>query len=205
MRPTSAAARWFSRLRFLAASAGFLLIVATVGLPLQYWTAALSAPWRGGNGGVLIVLGGDIVTPDMIGMSSFWRSVYAVREWRTGHYSRIILTGKAIAPLMKDFLVGQGVPAQRIEVENQAESTRESAVKVAELLNGDSTPRVLLTSDFHMRRALGAFRQAGLQVEPLAIPDSYKRLANWSERWGIFCMLTEETVKMAYYKARGWS
>jgi uncharacterized SAM-binding protein YcdF (DUF218 family) len=106
---------------------------------------------------------------------------------------------------MKDFLVGQGVPASRIEVEDQAASTHDNALRVAELLHGDSTPRVLLTSDFHMRRALGAFRKAGLQVEPLAIPDSHKRLADWRERWGIFCMLTEETVKLAYYKARGWS
>jgi uncharacterized SAM-binding protein YcdF (DUF218 family) len=141
----------------------------------------------------------------MIGMTSFWRGVYAVREWRTGHYTRIVVTGKNIAPLMKDFIVGQGVPAQFVQVETAAESTRENALCVAELLRGDASSRVLLTSDFHMRRALGAFRKAGIEASPLPIPDAHKRLSDWTERWGIFCKLVPETVKLGYYKARGWA
>lgn len=197
--------RWLKRLQLAAAGLGFLFIAVTAGYPLQAWTAALSVPWTGGNGGVLIVLGGDIVAQDMIGMTSFWRSVYAVREWRTGRYREIVVTGKTAAPLMKDFIVGQGVPAQFVQVESAATSTHENALNVAELLRADATPKVLLTSDFHMRRALAAFRNAGIEPSALAIPDVRKRLSVWSERWGIFCMLLQETVKLGYYKARGWA
>jgi uncharacterized SAM-binding protein YcdF (DUF218 family) len=192
-------------LQLLAAGPGVLLIAATIGLPLHYWTAALSTPWREGNSGVLIVLGGDIVAPDMIGLTSYWRSLYAVREWRTGRYGRIVVAGKDIAPLMKDFIVGQGVPALSVQVENASVSTHENALYVAELLRDDANPKVLLTSDFHMGRALSAFRKAGIEASPLPIPDAHKRLSDWTQRWGIFCMLTEETVKLAYYRARGWS
>src|SRR5208282_3464555 len=96
------AARWFDRLQFLIFCLGLLLIAATVSLPLHYWTNALSTPWGEGNGGVLIVLAGDAVAPDMFGPTSYWRSVYAVREWRTGRYGRIVVTGKGTAPLMRD-------------------------------------------------------------------------------------------------------
>jgi uncharacterized SAM-binding protein YcdF (DUF218 family) len=197
-------ARWLNRLQFAAACLGLLLIAATAGYPLHEWTAALSTPWISGNGGVLIVLGGDIVAPDMIGMTSFWRSVYAVREWRTGRYSRILITGKDIAPLMRDFIVGQGVPAQFVQVEGAAASTRENALNVARLLREDVNPKVLLTSDFHMRRALGAFRKAGIEASPVPIPDAHKRLSDWTQRWGIFCILLDETAKLAYYKVHDW-
>jgi uncharacterized SAM-binding protein YcdF (DUF218 family) len=197
--------RLLNRLWFLTACPGLLLIVATLGFPLHYWTAALSTPWRTDNSGTLIVLGGDIVAPDMIGITSFWRSVYAIREWRTGRYGRIVVSGKDIAPLMKDFIAGQGVPPQAVQVEGDATSTRENAVYVADLLREDVHPKVLLTSDFHMRRALGAFHKAGIEARPLPIPDAHKRLSDWTQRWNIFCILVQETAKMGYYKARGWA
>ncbi len=199
------AARWWRTLRSLVFCLGLLLIVVTTGFPLHWWTTALSAPWADGGSGVLIVLGGDIVARDMIGETSFWRSSYAVREWRTGRYRRIVLSGKDIAPLMKDFMVGEGVPGQLIDVENTSTSTYENALCVARFLRASPDQKVLLTSDFHMRRALGAFRKAGITVRPLAIPDAHKRLRDWTQRWAIFCMLLQETVKETYYKARGWA
>jgi len=195
----------FSLLRSLTACLGLLLTVVTVTPLLHYWTAALSTPLNGNEGGVLIVLGGDIVGEDMIGLSSYWRSGYAVLEWRTGRYTRMLLSGKAIAPLMKNFIVGQGVPSQSVQVENESVSTRQSAVFVAGMLRGDPSRKVLLTSDFHMGRALAVFRKAGIETTPLPIPDAYKRLQNWADRWSIFYILLNETGKVAYYKALGWT
>ncbi len=205
MRFPSPFSRWLHHLRSLAACLGLLLIAVTVLPLLHYWTTALSAPWGDENGDVLITLGGDIVAPDMIGMGSYWRSCYTVRAWRTGHYRRIILSGKDIAPLMKECITSQGVPPQVVWVENASTSTRENALYVAELLRGDASRKVLLTSDYHMGRALGAFRKAGLEASPLPIPDAHKRLGDWTQRWGIFWMLLQETVKVAYYKTHGWA
>jgi uncharacterized SAM-binding protein YcdF (DUF218 family) len=141
----------------------------------------------------------------MIGLSSYWRSCYAVLEWRTGRYTRILVSGRAIAPLMRDFIVGQGVPSQFVQVENESISTRQNALYVARILRGDTERKVLLTSDFHMGRALAVFRKAGVETTPLPIPDAHKRLQNWAERWSIFCILLDETAKVAYYKALGWT
>jgi uncharacterized SAM-binding protein YcdF (DUF218 family) len=205
MRFAALISRLFHFLYFLAACAGLLIITVTVfPVLLHYWTTALSPPWEDEHGDVLIVLGGDMVEPNMIGMTSYWRSYYAIRTWRTGHYRRIVVTGKDVAVLMKDCMTSQGVPPQVILVENAATSTRENAVYVAALLQGDPSGKVLLTSDFHMGRALRVFRKAGLEVSPLPIPDAHKRLGDWTQRWSIFWMLLQETGKVAYYKTHGW-
>ena len=205
MRFASILSRLLHGLQFLAFCVGLLLIAVTV-LPLMhYWTTALSAPWGNEDGDVLIVLGGDIVSSDMIGMSSYWRSMYAVRAWRTGRYRRIVVAGKDIAPLMRDCMTAQGVPPQVVVVENASTSTHENALYVAELLRGDASRKVLLTSDFHMGRALRAFRKAGIEASPLPIPDVHKRLGDWTQRWGLFWVVLRETVKVAYYKAHGWA
>jgi uncharacterized SAM-binding protein YcdF (DUF218 family) len=204
MRLAAPISRLLRYLRFVATCAGMLLIAVTVAPLLHYWTTALSAPWGDENGDVLIVLGGDMVEPNMIGLTSYWRSYYAIRAWRTGRYSRIVVTGKNIAPLMKDCITSQGVPPQSVLVENAATSTRENALYVAALLHGDASRKVLLTSDFHMGRALRTFRKAGVEVSPLPIPDAHKRLNDWTQRWGIFWMLLQETAKVAYYQAHGW-
>ncbi len=205
MRLAPFMARLFSRLRSLAACLGLLFTVVTVTPLLHYWTAALSTPLNANHGGILIVLGGDIVSPAMIGLSSYWRSCYAVLEWRTGNYSRIVVSGRDIAPLMRDFIVGQGVPSQVVQVENTSVSTRENASYVAAILRGNAGRKVLLTSDFHMGRALAVFRKAGIETTPLPIPDAYKRQVDWTQRWSIFCLLLQETTKVAYYKAHGWA
>jgi uncharacterized SAM-binding protein YcdF (DUF218 family) len=197
--------RAWKSLRFALVSVGLLLVSITVASPLlHYWTTALSAPWGDLNGDVLIVLGGDIVAPDMMGITSYWRSCYTTLAWRSGHYRRIVLAGKEIAPLMKDCITFQGVPAESIVVENNSTSTHENALYVAALLKGDTSRKVLLTSDFHMRRALSAFRRAGIEASALPIPDAHKRLLDWTQRWGIFWMLFQETSKIVYYKIEGW-
>jgi uncharacterized SAM-binding protein YcdF (DUF218 family) len=205
MRVAPLVAVLFSRLRSLAACLGLLFAVITATPLLDYWTAALSTPLNENDGGVLIVLGGDIVSPEMIGLSSYWRSCYAVLEWRTGSYDRILVSGRAIAPLMRDFIVGQGVPSQFVQVEITSLSTRQNALYVAAILRGDPGRKVLLTSDYHMGRAQAVFRKAGIETTPLPIPDAHKRLANWAERWSIFVILLQETVKVAYYKSLGWT
>jgi uncharacterized SAM-binding protein YcdF (DUF218 family) len=191
-------------LRVFAAGIGLLWMTVTVFPFLHWWTNALSGSWGNERGDVLIVLGGDFVEPNMIGLTSYWRSYYAVRVWRTGHYRRIIVTGKTVAPLMKECITSQGVPPQIVVVENASTSTRENALYVGTLLRGDTEHAVLLTSDFHMGRALRVFRKAGIQTDPLPIPDAHKRLGDWKQRWDIFLLLFQETAKVAYYKLHGW-
>jgi uncharacterized SAM-binding protein YcdF (DUF218 family) len=68
---------------------------------------------------------------------------------------------------MRDVLVQLGVPAARIVVETDSRTTRDEAVIVAGMLKALKAQHlVLVTTDLHMRRSLGAFRAMGLQPIP---------------------------------------
>jgi len=72
-----------------------------------------------------------------------------------------------------------------------------------QLAGGD--PRVvLLTSDYHMFRAIRAVRKAGLSATPRPVPDLLKTAASWRTRWDAFLGLLVESVKIIYYWGRGW-
>jgi uncharacterized SAM-binding protein YcdF (DUF218 family) len=194
--------KWFWR---FAASLGFLVLLVTLTPVLRYWVNSLSTGWGTERGNTLIVLGQDLTAPDMLGIGSYWRSFYAVLVWRENHFRRIVVTGKDAAPLMRDLMVNQGVPAAIITVEGGATSTHENALFVGRILAGGDGPYVLLTSDYHMGRALTAFRKAGVDASPLPFPDANKRLNDLSQRWSVFLGLAAETTKVAYYKIRGWT
>jgi uncharacterized SAM-binding protein YcdF (DUF218 family) len=74
-----------------------------------------------------------------------------------------------------DVLVALGVPRARIEVERASRNTYENAVNAAAIARpkpGETW--VLVTSAFHMPRAIGCFRVAGFA--PLADPVDYRWL-----------------------------
>src|SRR5947208_4542662 len=149
-----------SALYRFAAILGFVLILITVTPALGWWTSALCSPWGANDGDTLIVLGSDQTAPGVPGVTSYWRSYYAVVVWRGGHFRRLIVSGKDVAESMRDFMAAEGVPRDAITVEKAANSTRENALFVARMIKGDTGPNVLLTSDYHSLRALKAFRTA---------------------------------------------
>lgn len=186
------------------AAIGALLVLVTVTPLVTWWARALAGPWDDPPGEILIVLAGDQIDDDIIGESSYWRSVYAVRFWRSNQFRQIVISGSNAAATMGRFLVSQGVPAAAITIEGRSTSTRENAVNTAEVLRGFSGRKVLLTSDYHMYRAHRAFLKAGLAVSPRPFPDAGKRVNIYRSRWGLFCELAAETGKILYYRARGW-
>ncbi len=186
------------------AATGLLVLVVTF-TPLVAWYArALSGRWLDGGGEVLITLGGGTLDSSTLDMSSYWRSVYAGLAWQRGGFRQIVVAGEGVAPLMRDFLVGHGVPAAAIRVEDASGSTRENAVNVSRLLAGVPGRKVLVTSDYHMFRARRAFEKAGLHVIPDPFPDALKGYNHPQNRWGIFLNLCVETAKIGYYWERGW-
>jgi uncharacterized SAM-binding protein YcdF (DUF218 family) len=194
---------WFI-LRSVLVALGVMLVLIMFTPVLRWWAAALAGGWGDGKGKVLIVLGGDLATSEILGVTSYWRSVYAVFCWREGHYETLVLSGHNLAGPMRDFVAAYGVPRDAILIEDRSRDTHENALFTAELLRNDARPKVLLTSDYHMLRASRAFRKAGLDVSPLPFPDAQKRVGNIVERWSIFCLLTTETAGVAYYGLRGW-
>ena len=200
------AARWIVH---ALAAIGFLFVLVTVTPIDDWWIKWLAGPWNNPKGDVLVVLGSDAVE-DVIGWSSYWRSVYAVRAWREGGFREVVVTAGSMngevpaAERMRDFMASQGIPASAIRVEGAAQSTRENALKSKVLLDNLSGRRVLLTSDYHMFRAHRVFRKAGIVIEPRPIPDALKQTGWLRNRWPVFLGLCVETGKIGYYFVRGW-
>ena len=185
------------------AAVGLLLVVVTLSPVVRWWTNWLAGPWENVRGDVLIVLASD-GDAGMVGELSYWRAVHAVWAWRTGGWQEMIVSGGGGAQAMRDFAVAQGVPAQAIRVEGRSGSTRENAVFTAKLLGPDVRKKVLMTSDYHMFRAVRAFRKAGLDVRTIPVPDAGKHWNSYAMRWPVFIGLLVETAKICVYSARGW-
>ena len=74
---------------------------------------------------------------------------------------------------MRLMLPAMGVPLSRVTIEDRSRNTQENARYVAQIVQADRR-WLLVTSAFHMPRAMGAFRAAGLDVTPW--PVDYRTL-----------------------------
>ncbi|MEP6715437.1 MAG: YdcF family protein, partial [Terriglobia bacterium] len=167
--------------------------------------------WEDSEGDTLIVLANEQQSDDIIGLNSYWRAVYAVRAWRGGHFRAVVVSGgsppgvhKSMAAVIGDFLAANGIPREKIFLEEKSLSTRENAQYTKEMIGNWPGRNVLLTSDYHTFRALRVFRAAGLEVAPRPFPDVIKQANSIVNRGPCFWGLLVETAKIAYYRARGW-
>lgn len=106
------------------------------------------------------------------------RFIQAVRLYKQGHISRIIVTG-GNALFVKDSeyseadfvvrnLVELGIPSTDILTERKAKNTIENSIFSNRILDSAHVPGpfVLITSALHMPRAEKIFKQTGLKVRP---------------------------------------
>jgi len=181
-----------------------LLVIIVVATPIdKWWAHALSGSIDQPHGDILILLSAANDDHGTMSYSSYWRARYVLRAWRTGDFKTIVISGGGGSGI-RDFLVAEGVSANAILEDRQSNSTRENAIDTAQLTKAMAGRKVLLTSDFHMFRALRVFRKVGLNVTPYAIPDVMKISNSWYGRISGFQTLVVETVKIGYYELRGW-
>lgn len=180
----------------------FLVVALT---PAVNWYASrLAGPWRDPDGDILIVLAGADLDGGFPAENTILRCLYAARAYRAGHFRQIVVSGFRSGNHMRQLLAAEGIPAGRIAVEDAAKSTRENALNVTALVGKIDGTKVLLTSDYHMFRAARAFRKAGLRFLPRPIPDALKRGSSARKRWVVFQDETAESLKIVYYRLRGW-
>lgn len=116
------------------------------------------------------------------------------------------------AEYLADALVRLGVPADRVVLEPKAANTRENARYAKPLLEARGATKVLLvTSAFHLPRALGCFRAVGL--EPDALPVDFRlrdvtRDPHWAPRAEYLAQSAQavrEVVGRWVYRAMGYA
>ncbi|KAA1188909.1 YdcF family protein [Pseudohalioglobus sediminis] len=146
------------------------------------------------------------------------RLTHAVALYRAGKAPRVLLSGGAAeggrpeAEQMADHLVLMGVPPRALLQENQSRDTRQNAQYSARLLAEQGATSIhLVSSAFHLRRAVPLFAQQGLTVIP-APTDFQRQVAEPSvPRWlptvddlARSTWAIREYVGYLYYRYRGW-
>jgi uncharacterized SAM-binding protein YcdF (DUF218 family) len=194
------AGQWLNR---LLASIGLVVILATLTPIDAWWARAYSGPIEQPKGDVLIVLSAAADDHGLISFSSYWRARYALMAWQAGGFQKIVISGGG-GPGILDFLVAEGVPRQAIVAEWQSNSTRENGVNTARLLKTIPGRKVLLTSDFHMWRAICVFHKLGIEVSPMPVPDVLKTSTHLANRFPDFETMVVESSKIVDYELHGW-
>ena len=112
--------------------------------------------------------------------------------------------------IMRAELVQLGVPPERILLESTSRNTYDEAALIAPMLRALGVQQVVLvTTDTHMRRSMGAFRAVGWNPVPAIVPDSQapKSWLRWALPTGrgleLSGEVTHELVGWAYYWLRG--
>lgn len=175
---------------------------------------------------VAIVLGGAVYAPSPprtepeLG-EAVDRVWHAARLHRSGHVKRIIVVGslpwwpndRPEAELIRALLVDLGVPGTAIDIGVTSRNTFENAVEAQALMQKQPFESgLLVTSAWHMPRALAVFRKMGIPAAPA--PCDFRAsdtlsgtLLDWMPHAGAFAMTSgalREWIGFYVYRWRGW-
>jgi len=148
--------------------------------------------------GAIVVLAGDTFGNRILAGADLVKQGYAPKVYVSGPAG---MYGKHECDLAIPFAVERGYRESLfVHAESNAHSTREEAVAMREILHRDGVNTVLLvTSDYHTRRAGWTFRTAAPEItfNVVAAPDDYFRATSWwraREGQKIFLSEWEKTV-----------
>jgi uncharacterized SAM-binding protein YcdF (DUF218 family) len=112
---------------------------------------------------------------------------------------------------MAETLERLGVPREHILVEDRSRTTRDEAVIVREMLAAHPVDQVVLvTSQIHMRRSVGAFQAAGVRVipaiarEPASLDTWWQTLIPTDKGLEESSLAAHEIGGILVYWLRGW-
>lgn len=138
----------------------------------------------------IIVLGAQVKPGGEPSLQLQWRIDAAVEAWQK--HNCLIVTcgaqgGNEPAPeahVMRDELIRQGVREADILVEDQSFNTRQNINHAVSLLEGRDVRRVLIvTSDYHLARAMAIAEDAGLDASGVGSP-TLQGLRPWVKNQG---------------------
>lgn len=130
----------------------------------------------------IIVLGGAIgvAREDIVLNNAAARMTKAVELARAHPEAKLVFTGggaNLLSPVVRTeadgarlLFLGLGLPEHRLVLEDRSRNTVENAVFTRRLVDPKPGERwLLVTSAWHMPRAMGVFRKAGFQVEAFPV------------------------------------
>ena len=173
----------------------------------------------------IVLLGGTIrlpIEPRVNSEIGGNRSLHAFRLYKANKAGLIIVSGgnvfpqkgiKSEASYTAEVLQEWGVPEEDILVEGGSRNTYDNAIATKKLMESRQIDKILLvTSGFHMPRALATFRTVGIDAIPA--PSSYSivdysrpPILNWIPSLGNLGKMQaviRENLGILVYRYRGW-
>jgi uncharacterized SAM-binding protein YcdF (DUF218 family) len=136
------------------------------------------------------------------------RAEQAIKLYEEGWGEQIVFSGAALDPLspsnaevMREFAERTGIPQEVIQIEEEARTTAENAVKSEEIVEEQNFESIILvTSPYHQRRAYMEFRESlGPDVVIINYPVESD---NWTTTWWFkptgWYITISETVKVGF-------
>jgi len=173
----------------------------------------------------IVMLGGGVgipLPPRVESQLGGNRTLHAFRLYKARKAPLIIISGgnkfpqtgvKSESHYTAEILESWGVPGNAMILETNSRNTHENAVQVQRMLEARGIDRILLvTSAFHMPRAIKTFQHVGLDAIPSpsgysvaaysrpAFLDWWPRLGNFSKSQAV----VKENLGILVYRFRGW-
>ncbi|MBE0478007.1 YdcF family protein [Candidatus Aerophobetes bacterium] len=192
----------------------FLIVFATLYLPFTQYqlTKILTVEEDIYPARAIVVLGGGLSPDGSLGKSTQERLNYAVHLFKLGFAEYLILSGgdreddKMEADQMYEMVLSKGIASWTILKEPYSLNTYENALYVEEILSHYRIEGeiILVTSPYHMRRALLCFKQKGIEVLPAPVKNSEIYTYGAYQSFRNLRLLVREILAFVWYGYRGW-
>lgn len=149
-------------------------------------------------------------------LSRSWALAHAHPKWTvvfTGNYGKgtVQPAARTEAQAALDYWKAKGLPPNPVLMEERSHNTAENAMHTARLL-GDrkAQPWLLVTSAWHMPRAMTAYRRAGVNVQAYPVDFRVRQPLSWSNyslskgRYMWHMVITEHVARVAVWWQVGW-
>ena len=125
----------------------------------------------------IIVLGAQVKPDGVPSLQLQWRIDAAAKAWKERSALIVVCGAQGSnepapeAHVMREELIRQGVPEEMILMDDQSFNTRQNIANAVRLLEDREVQRVLIvTSDYHLPRAMAIAEDAGLSASGVGAP-----------------------------------
>lgn len=168
---------------------------------LVCWRATV--PRRAQASDCIVVLGARVYPDGRMSLVLRERVDAALDAWREGLAPNIIVCGargsdepRPEALAMAEYLIAEGIPEDRVIVDTASYDTRQNIANAAKIMRSkDWQSAIIVTSDYHLERALWMANSAGMHATGIAAPTPHTFRAWW---WGRM----RETISWVLYFIR---
>lgn len=160
----------------------------------------------------IVVLGGGLRSDGSPEISTLERTNYGLFLLKAGFGNYLILSGgvkasdRVEADEMYKIALDKGVSPETLLKEGRSSNTYENALYTKELLSQHNIKGkvILVTSPYHMKRAIFCFRKQGVEVLAAPVVNSEIYTYGFYQNLRNLRLLMDEFLALVYFHCTGW-